>query len=293
MPTSTLNQKEAFLRYLQVMNVDMLDLVLNDTCTYFGAPKEVFFERLSYISNQYKLSGCKESFKIKQYKSHKNYYALMLPFLSLCNKFIIEEKANKIVRIYNDKIVKTKEDLECLSQFDFFFGDDEKVDFRPTTDYIMALHDSTNAYEELNNDKFTTLTSKDMHKWLDKHASLYEYVSINFLFFKLNNFRHLYFAIKFTSQQIQYYNIVDEALKSYPAIHYLSSVKEWLDKYFDLYYYKTQYFSDFISEIDVYNKTIKYEPRYNIYLKGDDFLSVFLFNELFQRQRDIMKKKYK
>lgn len=289
--TTKLSQKESFLKYLQEMNLDMLDLVLSEEATYFGAPKSVFMEKLSHIKNQHKLSGCNESFKIKKYKSIKNYYALLLPFLGICNKFIIEEKSDKIVKIYNNKIVKTKEELEALSQFEFFFGDDEKTDFCPSTEYVMALYNCTKAYEELVNDKPTILTSKNLQNWLYKNAFFYEYVYENFLFFRLDNFRYLYFSLQFIFEQIKNYSKVIDALKSFPgSFCFTRLLIEWLNKYSDLYYCNTQFFGMDFAEIDVLNKTMKCDKRHNLYFKGDDFFAIFLFNELYQRNRDRFKK---
>ncbi|MDA3905746.1 MAG: hypothetical protein PF484_06700 [Bacteroidales bacterium] len=38
-----MTQKEAFLKYLQRMDIGMLEMILDDSIIYFGASKKVFF----------------------------------------------------------------------------------------------------------------------------------------------------------------------------------------------------------------------------------------------------------
>ncbi len=283
--TTKFSQKEYFLKYLQEMNLDMLDLVLSDEATYFGVPKSVFMEKLSYIKIQHELSGCNESFKTKKYKRGKNYYALLLPFLGICNKFIIEVKSDKIVKIYNNKIVKTKEELETLSQFEFFFGNDEKADFRPTTDYIMTLHNCTIAYEELMNNKTQIITKEFLTNWIHEHALLYEEVDKNYLFFKYNNFRNLYSGLKFIYDHLKYSKEANEALKAFPgSCSQKSKLFEWISKYDQLYFCKLLGVDQDFKNIDLANKTLIHIFYKNFLFKGDDFLAIYLFGIIFQYQ---------
>lgn len=280
-----LTQKEAFLKYLQEMNIEMLDLVLSEEATYFGAPKSVFLEKLSYIQNQHLLSGYKEGFKIKQYKKPKNYYALITPFSDVTNKFYIEEKNCKIVRIYNNLKVETKDEVEFLSQFEFFFGYDEKADFRPTTDYIMTLHNCKIAYEELMNDNIQILTKERLSNWINEHASLYEEVDKNFLYFRYNNFRNLYFGLKYIFDMLQFSDVASEALTTFPGSSSMrSKLYEWISKYDRLYFCNVLSVDQDFKDIDLVNKTLKHISYKNFLFKGDDFLSIYFFGVIFHNQ---------
>lgn len=281
----SLSQKEYFLKYLQVMNIDMLDLVLSEEATYFGVAKVVFLEKLLYIQNQHKLSGYDKGFEIKQYKSRKNYYALITPFKGIANKFFIEEKNYKIVKIYNNIKVETKDEVETLSQFEFFFGDDEKADFRPTTDYIMTLHNCKIAYEELMNDNIQILTKKRLSNWINEHASLYEEVDKNFLYFRYNNFRNLYFGLKYIFDMLQFSDVASEALKTFPGSSSMrSKLYEWISKYDRLYFCNVLCVDQDFKGIDLLNKTLKHISYKNFLFKGDDFLAIYLFGVIFHNQ---------
>ena len=42
MDSPNITQKEAFLKYLQRMDIEMLEIILDDSIIYFGASKKVF-----------------------------------------------------------------------------------------------------------------------------------------------------------------------------------------------------------------------------------------------------------
>jgi hypothetical protein len=48
--SQNMTQKEAFLKYLQRMDIEMLDQILDNSIDYFGASKQVFLEKLIVIS---------------------------------------------------------------------------------------------------------------------------------------------------------------------------------------------------------------------------------------------------
>ena len=78
MDSPNITQKEAFLKYLQRMDIEMLEIILDDSIIYFGASKKVFLEKLSYIFNQVKLGGGKGYLRIKQHKKQTDTYYLLL-----------------------------------------------------------------------------------------------------------------------------------------------------------------------------------------------------------------------
>ena len=70
------SQKEAFLFYLKKMDMIMLDIVLPDSITYFGANKTDFLDRIAYMVNQFKLAGEKTPLNINQKEEFTNSYYL-------------------------------------------------------------------------------------------------------------------------------------------------------------------------------------------------------------------------
>lgn len=291
MDSPNITQKEAFLKYLQRMDIGMLELILDDSIIYFGVPKKVFLEKLSYIFKQVILGGGKAPLRIKLHKKKTNVYYILLQVYSYAIKFIIEEKEGNIIEIYDNKIITCKEDIESLSQFALFFGNDEKIDFTPSNDYVMNLYRCTNAYEELVNDKIQMLTSEDISYWVNKHTLLYEEVKEAYLLFKFNNFRHLFFSFEYLLEEIQNYNEVKTALKSFDDSNE-TSFRQWLVEYYSLAYCKVLSFDINFSDIDEGRKAIKCRSFSNIYFKGDDFFAIIKFNELYRKHLDIYESAY-
>ena len=205
-----------------------------------------------------------------------------MPIFTYSLKFTIEEKEGKIEKLYNNKTVKSKDDVEQLCQFCLCFGDDEKLRFYPSNEYIITLHNCTIAYEELENDKIQVLTSNDISKWLNKHSSLYEEVKEEYLFFKFNDFRNLYFGLEYYFKQLQSYPEVREALESFCKSNSIR-LHQWLEDYNRLAFCRVLGFSQLLSEIDLKNNRIKYAPCSNIYFQGDDFFALLKFNELYHK----------
>src|ERR1039458_4600241 len=57
MDTATMTEKEAFLYYMERMDIEMLDLILDDGITYYGVRKEVFLEKLGAAFVEFKKSN--------------------------------------------------------------------------------------------------------------------------------------------------------------------------------------------------------------------------------------------
>jgi len=278
--TPNMNQKEAFLKYLQRMDIEMLEIILDDSIIYFGASKKVFLEKLSYIFTQVKLGGGSGYLRIKKHKKQINTYYLLLKIFDYANKFIIEEKEGNIIKIYGNKIKTSEDDIEHLSPLEIFFGDDEKINFKPSNEYVINLYKCTNAYEEIVNGKINILTSKDISEWVNKHMLLYEEVEEEYLFFKYNDFRNLFSLFEYYLEELQNYSEVKMALQSYSDSD-ISSLHQWLTDYNSLACCKVLVLASEFSEIDVANKTLKHNYRSNIYFKGDDFLAIVTFLELY------------
>lgn len=281
-----MTQKEAFRKYLETMDIEMLELILDDTIPYFGASKKVFLEKLSYIFNQVRLAGYKGDLKIKQHKKHANTYFLPLKIFGYSNKFIIEENEGVISKIYSTKIKKTKKEIEDLHTCELVFGVDEKKDFKPSVDYIMKLHRCNQAYEELINDEIKVLTSADIFQWLKKHKKLYGQVKEEYQLFKYNKFRNLFSLLKSLFVELVNYNKAKEALDTFDDTN-MTTLHDWIVDYYDLAFCKVLSFNISFSDTDLPENILKYSFYPNIYFKGDDFFTILKFNRLYQNNFSI------
>lgn len=282
---TNISQKEAFLHFLQTRDLEMLELILDDSVDCFGVSKEVFLEKLSYIFTQFKLAGGKGFLKIKEHRKNKGTYYLYLKPFNYSIKFVIEEQG-KIISLHNPRSNASKEDIENLSSMEIFFGDDEKLDFKPSTEYVMNVYRCTSAHEEMINDNIQTLTSKDICNWVGRHELLYHEVKEEYLMFKYNKFRSLFTTLEYLYRELSNYEEAKLAIDSFSDAS-RAALKHWLEEHYDLAFCQVNCFGSNFTEMDMEGKVFRSNFYPNIYFKGDDFATIIKFDQLYLEQFDI------
>ena len=282
---SNKSQKEAFLFYLQRIDMDMLDIVLEDNISYFGVDKTVFLARLAYIINQLKLAGEETTLNINQKDEFSNTYYLTSNILDFEQEFIIEEKEGCISNISSSLEIKSIEELEELHCLEIYFGIDERTNFIPTTEYIIKLHKCRKAFEEIVNDNIQILDNYKISYWIKKHKSLYKEIKNDTLMFRLNDFKNLYFTLKYIKEQLKCSLAAEIAVRSFDDTSY-STIQKWKDYFNRLFFCKLQSFEVGFSILDRTNNTLKMNSYPNIIFKGTEFFSIFEFNKLYMKHCD-------
>lgn len=275
------SEKELFLQYLQLMDIEKLDLILDGRITYFETSKDNFLKKLEYVFSEYRLSGANKAPFIKQDKLKKHTYYLKLPAFKISITFIIEENNNKITRIYNNKMVKSKEQADDIDPFELYFGFDERVGFEPSTEYLILLYQCQKAYRELENQEKVILTSDDMREWIKTHAPLYSDVEDLYHFFKMNDFRNMYLHFQLFLENLDAFPEVQEALLIYNDCKSALDKADWLDDYNRLAYTKVLGFDQSFINIDYDNRLIQFMSYSNIYFTGDDFFALIKFCKIY------------
>ncbi|WP_396139860.1 hypothetical protein [Flavobacterium sp.] len=282
---SNSSQKEAFLSYLKKMDIAMLDIVLPEDITYFGANKTYFLERLAYITNQFKLAGEARPLNINQKDEFSNSYYLTSNILDFEQEFIIEEKEGYISNISSSLEIKSIEELEELHCLEIYFGKDERTDFIPSTDYVIKLHKCRSAYEEIVNDNIQILENFKISYWIKKHKSLYKEIKNDTLMFRLNEFKNLYLTLKYIKKQLKCSLAAEIAIRSFDDTSY-STIQKWKDDFNRLFFCELQSFEVGFSVLDRTNNTLKMNNYPNIIFKGTEFFSIFEFNKLYIKHSD-------
>jgi hypothetical protein len=283
--TSQKSQKEAFLFYLKKMDMVMLDIVLPDSITYFGANKTDFLDRIAYMVNQFKLAGEKTPLNINQKEEFTNSYYLTSNILDFEQEFIIKEKEGCISNISSSLEIKSYEELEELHCLEIYFGLDERTNFIPTADYVMKLHKCRNAFEEIVNDNIQILDNFKISYWIKKHKSLYKEIKKDTLMFRLNDFKNLYFSLKYIKKHLKCYLAAEIAIRSFDDTSY-STIQKWKDDFNRLFFCELQSFEVGFSILDRTNNTLKMNSYPNIIFKGTEFFSIFEFNKLYMKHCD-------
>jgi len=288
---SLTTQKQAFLYYLQNMDLDMLDVILSDEITYYGATKSMFLEKLGQLFEKQRLSRYKKGLKIKQHKKQPTVYYFILHESDHANKFILEDQQGIITKIVAYNQDRSYEAYEVRSIFELFFGDDELANFIPTTTYVMNVYECNQAYEELVNEKCILLTSKDLFDWLCKHAGFYNDIKDYYLMANYEKFRNLYFCLEYIFEQLQHYEEAKEALNTFSDAD-KETFSQWLADYHFLNFCNASSFESNFDEIDFENNTLKYISKRNIYFTGDDFLTLVKFDRLYNEMYHEYKYRY-
>jgi hypothetical protein len=279
------SQKEAFLFYLKKMDIAMLDIVLPDNIKYFGANKADFLDRIAYMVNQFRLAGEATPLNINQKDKFSNSYYLTSNILDFEQEFIIEEKEGCISNISSSLVIKSYEELEELHCLEIFFGLDERTDFIPTTDYVIKLHKCRKAFEEIVNDNIQILDNYKISYWVKKHKSLYKEIKNDTLMFRLNDFKNLYFTLKYIKKQLKCSLAAEIAVKSFDDTSY-NTIQKWKDDYNRLFFCELQSFEVGFSILDRINNTLKMNSYPSIVFKGTEFFSIFEFNKLYMKHCD-------
>lgn len=283
--TKIKSQKEAFLFYLQKMDMVMLDIILPDNITYFGANKTDFLERIVFVLNEIKSAGEKIPLNINQKEEFSNSYYLTSNILDFEQEFIIEEKEGCISNISSSLVIKTYEELEELHCLEIYFGLDERTNFIPTTEYVIKLHKCRKAFEEIVNDNIQILDNYKISYWIKKHKSLYKEIKNDTLMFRLNDFKNLYLTLKYIKEQLKCSLAAEIAVRSFDDTSY-NTIQKWKDNYNRLFFCDLQSFEVGFSILDRINNTLKMNSYPSIIFKGTEFFSIFEFNKLYMKHCD-------
>ena len=279
-------QKEAFLFYLQRMDIDMLDIVLSETIIYFGVNKTDFLKRLHYIINELKSAGEKTPLNIYQKEEFSTTYYLTSTIFDFEQEFIIEEKEGCISDISSSLKLKTNEEIDELHCLELFFGIDERIDFKPTTDYVLKLHKCKNAFEEIVSDTIQIVDYFKICYWIKKHKSLYKEIKNDNLMFRFNDFRNLFKRLKYFKKHLKNSLSAAKAIRAFDDKNY-NSIQKWKDDFNRLFFCRFQSFEVGLIKIEGMKNSLKINNYPNVIFKGTDFFSIIDFNELYLKHINI------
>ena len=169
------------LKYFCEMNVDMLELVLDDSKTYQNVSKDLFLKNLDKL--------------FTRFKERKDTSLVTFPGIcsaDICNKgctgfgfvgnhskchtaFIFDGDQMQVNDIYIcNSFESERKDLLMNDFMAFEFADDEAADFKPTIDYLLQLKQCEKACDEVIKDQTTYLYTDDYLQWVNEYRPLYQ-----------------------------------------------------------------------------------------------------------------------
>ena len=221
--------QDHLLKYFCEMNVDMLELVLDDSKTYQDVSKDLFLKNLDKL--------------FTRFKEKKDSYLLAFPGVcsaKICNKgctgfgfvgnhskchtaFIFEGDETQVNDIYIcNSFESERKDLLMNDFMAFEFADDEAADFKPTIDYLLQLKQCEKACDEVIKDQTTYLYTDDYLQWVNEYSPLYQslpdvftgqnyknFDQFNRLFSVMNNLVLIYGKEFKAKKMLEAYELID------------------------------------------------------------------------------------
>lgn len=227
-----MTQLDAFIYFLEQMDLKMLDEILTEDISYCGISKKLFLEKLVDVF-EYNASLNNKTLAVQ--KSPKNPNCIQF----FCwqpnyweNSLLVKDIEGAIVSF----IRKPKN--ESHSPFNFRIYHDEEIGFVKSADFIMTQHKCKEAIDLV---KGKILTTDLILNWLSEYEDLYQElndenndVSIIENIKYLEEFVGQWEMLDYDKRLILNYTLAEEALNEYNTI----DEQEWTKKHSDTYYCK-------------------------------------------------------
>lgn len=223
-----MTKKETIVHYFSQMDIEMLELLLDNTKTYQEATKETFLKKLNEnVFREFKNNGDAELTSIKGACDADNCNKGCTGFLFLgkasnnYSAFIFEETQGEIHDIYHCRNFKCDEITEELNNsFSFTVAIDEEANFEPSIDYLIQVQQSEKAYSEIAKEDFSYLHKEDYLPWLKTHKDLYDSLPSIFQDYKkIHNFKWLYYRLNELANFLVYEQDAEQILKNFESIN--------------------------------------------------------------------------
>jgi hypothetical protein len=225
-----MNQLQAFVYFLKLMDIVMLDEILTDDISYCGTTKALFLEKLQDIF-VWNLFLENETLPVQWSDTNSNHLQF---FCWQSNEY------------ENILLVTSKESGEIISFINKrpHFGhhnsalriyDDEEIGFVKSAEFIMLQNQCKNAIEEMTEVLYTT---ELILNWVNKYELLYleikdeddecRYKNIKYV----EEFFELWQSKSYEKDLILNYKDAEKAVLEYNA----NDIIDWLNKYHNLYF---------------------------------------------------------
>jgi hypothetical protein len=292
-----MTEKQKLIEAFKSLDFEALDNLLDDDRSYMDVTKDLFLSTLKQeLENHSDLNSyekvvegfckfCNKGCKAYKFKAENS------PSLNL----FFEEKNGKVTDIYLCNALEVETPDENESDIFFSFYEEEKVDFKPTTKYLIHLQKIEKSVEEFNNLASIGLVPvEEVVHWYNKTKVLANEIQLNAPFKSFEYKAHEYIDSIYSkvSSLVHYYNenhIAQKALREYQEfdkenekmlISWLLNYRE--DNFFPL------------------KKTVNWEKTGIIILETEpeividclDCLDSFLFDEIYYKHYNEMMTKY-
>jgi len=292
-----MTKKEAIVKYISEMNIDMLSLVFENDTSFMNLYKEDFLGKLQEIfieckeKNIIKFSKvipgiCEEDSEINGLEGYKfitsDKSALTLLF---------EEDNNEVIEIYNCSKFRSYQICEETEPIYISVYDDEKTGYIPTFEHIALTSRIEIFYSQFEEFKNTVTLVEDVDSWYNQIKEVYDGINLfDHMEFKFYyDFSNLVVDNMFVHFIVENGEISKQALQDYEKIDCENEYEiiEWLLKYQDV----RSIFSDDLNKSKDWEKRslVMHKEEESIVLDCSNFRSSFKFEEIYNKHYDEQK----
>jgi hypothetical protein len=299
-----MNKRELIVSAFEKMDMNMLEVLLDDTTTYQHATKEIFLTRLGAIFKSFQCTGdtilkaypgicCSEDCPNK----NTGGYTFIGNNTSSYTSFIFEEAENEIIDIRSCSSLKThEENVEKSNNLYLEIYRDEEAAFSPSPELAIQLQNFKMAYDEIIKPGEVFLTKEEYTHWLQKHKELFGRFQLPPISYKSAvDFYELYSYLK---SFLKYTVFEQESLKASEDYLNLNIENEneilaWLVKYETLGDNLILLLIDYFDESCQALRSFKFETEgCNLNVDINDIKSTFFFKLKFDEHYWAMLEKY-
>lgn len=299
-----MNKRELIVSAFEKMDINMLEVLLDDTTTYQHAKKEIFLLRLDVIFKSFQSTGdtllkaypgicCSEDCPNK----NTGGYTFVGNNTNSYTSFVFEEAENKIIDIRSCSSLKThEENVEKNNHFYLEIYRDEEAAFSPSPELAIHLQNFKRAYDEIIKPGDVYLTKEEYTYWLQKHEELFGIFQLPPTLYKpAVTFYRLYSYLKLI---FIYSTFEQKSLKASEDYFNINTENEtevltWLVIYEALGLNLTLLMVDYLGEAIETAENLRFEIEgCNLNVDIDDLKSTFFFKIKFDEHYWAMLEKY-
>lgn len=274
-----MTQKQAFLHHLKNRDLDAIADILEEGVSYCGAAKSEFLKKLKVIFHIDEFYRPQGKLLIKPNHWRNDTYYMIFRDEMRPSKLVIEEEGQRIVAMHSWRVKETEEYIkERLSSL-LFFGEDERINFKPSKSYLQKLSKCREFCAQLKNGPDKPHSIHDLKLWLYRARPLYGYTSEEFMMFKFRDFNNIFYSVDLLVSRLSMYEEIEPALKEYSmtANHDLA---EWHSRYNTIYYRFTMGVDQELEIISREKSIVRHVFHKDMYFQDRVFIGIIQFNRI-------------
>ena len=283
-----MTKKDALVKYISEMNMDMLSLVLENDTSIMNITKDLFLEKLEEIFITLKEADIKEFSKIKKRVSEEDSGTYSLEgcqFITADKRsltFLFELENNEIIDIYNGSQFKLYQDKEETTPIIFCVWNDEELSYKPTDEYISFITRIDPFYSQFEALKGSIIPLDVFGDWYKLVKELYDCIPLR----KYLEYKFYYDFSNFVVDNLFVLTIIEDAERTKKAVSDYKKIDtsneldmlEWQLKYKDIRYV----FNDDSKKLNNFKERylIKHKTEDSIILDCSNYKFSFEFAEI-------------